>query len=88
MFIGKDENNYHPKYWMSSRCIGAYSDIVGFHARMVEAGGIGAHDLYNSRNVANIYSCAFRPVITLNSNVQVEETKSGEGTESNPFEIK
>ena len=89
LFIGKDGNNYHPKYWMSSRCIGAYSDIVGFHARMVEAGGIGAHDLYNSRNVANIYSCAFRPVITLNSNVQVEETKSVNGTEiSTIYEIK
>ncbi len=72
-------------YWMSSRCIDAYSDYARFDVRDVYSGLVVAYDLYNSRDGENSPDYAFRPCITLNSNVQVT---SGNGTESTPFEIK
>ena len=72
-------------YWMSSRCIYADSDRAGFIVRCVSSGGVFANILYYSSGREDSGGFAFRPVITLNSNVQVT---SGNGTESTPFEIK
>ena len=72
-------------YWMSSRCIYADSDRAGFIVRCVSSGGVFANILYYSRGREDSGAFAFRPCITLNSNVQVT---SGNGTESTPFEIK
>ena len=72
-------------YWMSSRCIYADSDRAGFIVRCVSSGGVFANILYYSSGREYSGGFAFRPVITLNSNVQVT---SGNGTESTPFEIK
>ena len=77
-------NNY-PTYWMSSRCISAISDRAFFDVRYVQSGDVYDAGLCNSRDGESSHCCAFRPVITLNSNVQVT---SGNGTESTPFEIK
>jgi len=84
LFINNGEKNYDT-YWMSSRCVNAYSDGAHFGVRNVYSGDVSAYGLYYSggREISNGY--AFRPVITLNSNVQVT---SGNGTESTPFEIK
>ena len=88
LFINNGSN--YPKYWMSSRCVyagsfTAYSTAAYFRVRCVDSGVVDADDLYDS--TANEWPRygAFRPVITLNSNVQVT---SGNGTESTPFEIK
>ena len=83
LFINNGSN--YPTYWMSSRCVDADSNDAGFDVRRVISGYVDAHDLYNSNDSEYSYGCAFRPVITLNSNVQVT---SGNGTESTPFEIK
>ncbi len=72
-------------YWMSSRCVAANSDCAVFLVRCVDSGNVYAGDLYYSRGYKFPRDYAFRPVITLNSNVQVT---SGNGTESTPFEIK
>ena len=77
-------------YWMSSRCIStgvdAGSVCANFGVRYVSSGIVNAFNLYYSNGYdGNHNDCAFRPVITLNSNVQVT---SGNGTESTPFEIK
>ena len=72
-------------YWMSSRCIYADSDRAGFIVRCVSSGGVFANILYYSSGREDSGGFAFRPVITLNSNVQVT---SGDGSESTPFEIK
>ena len=72
-------------YWMSSRCVGAFSDYAFFNVRNVISGGVYAYNLCDSRGYEDSNGSAFRPVITLNSNVQVT---SGNGTESTPFEIK
>ena len=83
LFINNGSN--YPTYWMSSRCVDAGSDNAEFYVRIVGSGHVGANILYDShdREFSGVY--AFRPCITLNSNVQVT---SGDGTESTPFEIK
>lgn len=84
LFIKNGEKNYNT-YWMSSRCVAAHSDDAGFNVRIVYSGYVYAFGLYFSYGNENSNDFAFRPVITLNSNVQVT---SGNGTESTPFEIK
>ena len=84
LFINNGEKNYNA-YWMSSRCVNALSGFAYFHVRFVYSGSVYADDLDYSGDGWNSHDYAFRPCITLNSNVQVT---SGNGTESNPFEIK
>ena len=84
LFINNGEKNYNA-YWMSSRCVDAYSSRAIFSVRGVYSGGVNAGGLYDSRDGWNSHDYAFRPCITLNSNVQVT---SGDGSESTPFEIK
>ena len=72
-------------YWMSSRCVNAFSDGATFNVRFVVSGYVSANQLYDSDDYENALGYAFRPCITLNSNVQVT---SGNGTESTPYEIK
>lgn len=83
LFINNGSN--YPTYWMSSRCVGADSDDAYFAVRFVDSGVVNARSLYGSDDGESSNGYAFRPVITLNSNVQVT---SGNGTESTPFEIK
>ena len=83
LFINIGSN--YPTYWMSSRCVDADSDAANFFVRLVYSGIVGARSLYDSIFCEASGDYAFRPCITLNSNVQVT---SGNGTESNPFEIK
>ena len=84
LFIKNGEENYDT-YWMSSRCVDTYSDYACFLVRLVRSGCVNACDLYYSYDFGVAFDYAFRPVITLNSNVQVT---SGDGSESTPFEIK
>ena len=84
LFINNGEKDYNA-YWMSSRCVNANSDNANFLVRRVDSGLVGARNLCDSGGCEFSYVFAFRPVITLNSNVQVT---SGNGTESTPFEIK
>ena len=83
LFINNGSN--YPTYWMSSRCVAAHSDDAGFNVRIVYSGYVYAFALCFSYGNERSGGYAFRPVITLNSNVQVT---SGNGTESTPFEIK
>ena len=74
-------------YWMSSRCVYANSDIAAFCVSTVYSGFVYFTDgMYASYGDVDItFDYAFRPCITLNSNIQIT---SGNGTESSPFEIK
>ena len=83
LFINNGSN--YPTYWMSSRCVDANSVFADFFVRRVDSGNVSANYLCFSRGYEYSYVYAFRPCITLNSNVQV---KSGDGSESTPFEIK
>ena len=52
-------------------------------------GGIYGHAACSSNNFENPYECAFRPVITLNSNVQMDTENSGDGsTAEQAYKIK
>ena len=84
LFINNGEKNYNA-YWMSSRCVDANPDYAAFDVRFVRSGFVAALGLYESRDYVGSCDYAFRPVITLKSNVQVT---SGDGSESTPFEIK
>ena len=83
LFINNGSN--YPTYWMSSRCVNADYDDAYFYVRYVSSGRVGARYLYNSDGSENSLDYAFRPCITLNSNVQIT---SGNGKKSTPFEIK
>ena len=76
-------SNYVP-YWMSSRCIIATTDLARFCVRRVDSGSIYARSVYYSSNSEGTGVFAYRPVITLNSNVQVI---SGNGSVEEPFNI-
>ena len=84
LFIKNGEENYDT-YWMSSRCVSANSNRASFYVRFVNSGYVTAYGLCNSLDNVNSNGYAFRPCITLNSNVQVT---SGDGSERTPFEIK
>ncbi|MFR0921948.1 MAG: hypothetical protein ACLSG7_02385 [Clostridia bacterium] len=66
-------------YWMSSRCVNAFSSRADFNVRNVYSGFVDAHGLFDSNDREYSCGCAFRPVITLNSNVQIDTANSGNG---------
>ena len=78
LFINNGEN-YNP-YLMSSRCVIAYSGCACFDVYGIVSGKVGTLFLYSSRGDEHSDSVAFRPVITLNSNVQIDTSNSGDGS--------
>ena len=87
MFINNGKKNYD-YYWLSSRCVIADSDDAYFDVCHVTSGNVGSDDLYYSGGGDfSVYS-ACRPVITLNSNIQIDTTNPGDGTENNAYNIK
>ena len=83
LFINNVSN--YSTYWMSSRCVCADSNIASFRIRRVNSGDVDVYFLYQSGDYENSGDYAFRPVITLNSNVQVT---SGNGTAEQAYVIK
>ena len=78
LFINNGDN--YPEYWLSSRCILADSNHANFNIRAVISGYVFAYYSYSSDSRKNDASFAFRPVITLNSNVQIDTANSGNGS--------
>ena len=83
LFINNGSN--YSTYWMSSRCVYARSSYADFGVRIVISGNVHVYNLYYSVDREDSRDCAFRPVITLNSNVQVT---SGNGTTEQAYVIK
>ena len=81
LFINNGSN--YPGYWMSSRCVVARSGIADFDVRNVDSGIVNAYLLRDSFVGGNSRGYAFRPVITLNSNVQIDTANSGNGSTAN-----
>ena len=77
LFINNGSN--YPRYWMSSRCVDANSQYASFNVSCVISGSVNADYLCHSvgEEVSNVF--AFRPIITLNSNVQIDTANSGDG---------
>ena len=66
-------------YWMSSRCVRLWTNYVNFCIRFVNK-YVYATSVYSSYNDVASAIFAFRPVITLNSNVQLDTANSGDGS--------
>ncbi len=83
------EENYPMFYWLASCSVGAYVDHSNFHVRFVDGGGIGDRYLFcgrtNGSTVERAYACAIRPIVTLNSNVQLD---TGDATKDGSEEAK
>ena len=82
LFINNGSN--YSTYWMSSRCIDYPSGGARFNISRVHSGDVRASSLYNTNGAEYSDVNAFRPVITLNSNVQII---SGNGSTDSPFNI-
>ena len=87
LFINNGNKNYD-YYWLSSRCVDAGSGFAYFDVYNVSSGRVNSHDLYWSDGDDGSDYNACRPVITLNSNVQIDTAKPGDGTENNAYNIK
>ena len=78
LFINNGSN--YDTYWMSSRCVNADSSIAVFNVRVVDSSNVDSSTLYySSLTSENSRAYAFRPIITLNSNVQIDTANSGNG---------
>ena len=82
LFINNGSN--YSTYWMSSRCVSASSSDAYFIVCDVDSGRVYTRTLYRSNGYEYSGDYAFRPVITLNSNVQVT---SGNGSPESSFNI-
>ena len=80
LFINNGSN--YATYWMSSRCVDASSDGAAFRVRYVYSGNVDAIALGDSRGNEGPLAVTFRPVITLNSNVQIDVENSKDGSTS------
>ena len=72
-------NNYST-YWMSSRCVDVDSGGARFRIRFVDSGKVSADYLCYSDNGEISKNYAFRPVVTLNADVQIDTVNSGNGS--------
>ena len=81
LFISNGEKNYD-SYWLASRCVYAHPNNANFIVSRVHSGFIGSNDLCTSNGKEATYGCALRPIITLNANVKLDPTNTGDGTSS------
>ena len=70
----------YPMYWLSSRCVYADTNCALFLAGLVYSSNIGGQGFYYSYDEERTHVDAFRPVITLNSDVLISTSKSGNGS--------
>ena len=78
LFINNGSN--YSTYWMSSRCVFADDNVSYIYIRNIGAGYINANYLYQSYNYGNSVNNAFRPIVTLNTNVLIDTTNSRDGS--------
>lgn len=71
LFI-KNGSNYYNTYWLSSRCIDCGEKTCAFLVRRVYNENVDYYYTFNSKETSFGDSYAFRPVVTLNSDVQLE----------------
>lgn len=69
-------------YWLSTRCVDAGKDDIGFYIACVDKEYVKGDAIYASLNGVGSYSYSFRPVVTLNSGVQLDATKVADGSDA------
>lgn len=91
LFVKKNTNDNFDRYWISSRSISSSSGGADYRICIMDCGNIDAYILCTSWNSELLYnfSFSFRPVITLKSNIQLDTTKTGDGSSAeHAYEIK
>ena len=78
LFIN-NKGNYQI-YWISSRCVIAGTNDAYFYVNRVHSGNVDARRVYDAYGNESSDSYAYRPVVTLNSNVQIDAANSGDGS--------
>lgn len=78
LFVNNGSN--YPTYWMSSRCVDIGLNIVNFYVRVLYAGSINANNMYHSNDYEYPNNFSLRPIITLKSNVKIDEANTGDGS--------
>ena len=63
-------------YWLSSRCVSCDSSSAYLHVRLVYSGRVTTYYMFCSDGYTSGGTCAFRPVVSLESNIQL----SGDST--------
>ena len=93
LFINNGNKNYD-YYWLSSRFIDENNDCAEYGVYNVAPGCVMGTSFYSYSSYVNPNDDrtpsgnAFRPVITLKSNVQIDTSNPGDGTENNAYNIK
>ena len=64
-------------YWLSSRCVRAFSSSASFRVRFVTSGNVLAGDLFLSDGGEFSYTYRVRPVVYLESNVKIDTDVAG-----------
>ena len=87
LFINNGSN--YPVYWLSSRAVNCNTDRRPFFMQRIvlngEISGNQVGDAYGSNN----YVCnALRPIVTLNSNVQIQKDEMHNGSQEKACLIK
>lgn len=75
LFIKDNTNNNYSDYWLSSRCIDTYGVAI-YDIRFISEGRVNANGTYHSDNLSYLYAFSFRPVITLNTDVEIDTTNT------------
>ena len=85
LFINNEKN--YENYWLSTRSVHVSSGESHFRIRLIYNGYISNEDLYYNNGVSHtdgLVAYAFRPVITLNSDVQIDaKDTTKDGTTAN-----
>ena len=73
-------------YWIASRCVGCVSGAAAFGLRLA-SNGFGALTMFESNKSPDDFYCCLRPVVTLNSNIQVIASNSASSSTGIPHHI-
>ena len=80
LFISQNLKDYDETYWLSSRCAFASTGGACFNLRRIKGGQVTYNDLYATNCNQAFSKLSYRPVITLNSSVQLDIQNSGDGS--------
>ena len=80
LFISQNLKDYDETYWLSSRCAFASAGGACFNLRRIKEGQVTYNDLYATNCNQAFSKLSYRPVITLNSSVQLDKVNSGDGS--------
>ena len=64
-------------YWLSSRCVNAGGYYAHFFVRFVASSDVNAGDLFVSNGSVGSFTCRVRPVVSLESNVEIDTSIAG-----------